>query len=374
MAGTTLHAPKPTLNPPRTLSAGAAWLLAAACLLYIATMFLILGSEPVVGHCGDPASCGITRGLGEASKLLAGFFTVLLWIVLAILLFVGGIKGEKTRSAAMLLLLLSGVAAIFATDLYSRYAGWAIAVPALLPPLLVVYAMLVRRPTLQTPLPAKIVNVAAGGAILILTIAPVPLSAIDASSYAKQEAKAETSREQGEALQRARNAAWFQRLTPNSPLQDFLYDLKYSGRDVDWPPEVAAEVAHHYDQALAKARQVKTRQSDAVTLLHANQIFELQDLWQLDIEATPELCTEYHDRLLENAQWAGAWNLLPRQLPNIKWLVGEHCNLDNALAAIATFYEEFCQPGRWCPKLITRSDRDRISAFTAALAALRRPH
>jgi hypothetical protein len=80
-------------NPPRTLSTGASLLLALACLLYIAMMFLILGSEPVI-DCGDPASCGITKGLGEAFKVLGHFCTLLLWIVLAILLFAGGIKGR----------------------------------------------------------------------------------------------------------------------------------------------------------------------------------------------------------------------------------------------------------------------------------------
>src|SRR4029077_19806950 len=100
-------------TPPRTLSAGASLLLALACLLYIAMMFLILGSEPVI-DCGDPASCGITKGLGEVSEVLGGFCALLLWIVLAILLFAGGIKGERMRSGAAVLFLLFGGGAVFA--------------------------------------------------------------------------------------------------------------------------------------------------------------------------------------------------------------------------------------------------------------------
>ena len=46
-------------------------------------------------------------------------------------------------------LTLSGVAAIYATDLYASYAGWAIVVPALLPPLIALYAMRMRLPVLR---------------------------------------------------------------------------------------------------------------------------------------------------------------------------------------------------------------------------------
>ena len=361
-------------NPPRTLSTGASLLLAVACLLYIAMMFLILGSEPVI-DCGDPASCGITKGLGEAFEVLGGFCTLLLWIVLAILLFTGGIKEERIRSVTAILFLLSGVAAIFAGVLYSRYGGWSIIVPGLLPQLIALYAVWARLPALHAALPAKIVNVAAWGAILILTIAPVPLSAIDASRYADREAlraKAEESAAQKRALARARDVVRLQALTADSRLNDFLDDLDIWDRFVDWPPDVAAELASHHEQALIKARQVKTRQTDVVEVIKEIQLMD--DLWQLDIKATPTVCEAYRDQLRTAAQYSfvnypNYLNEILLQLPNIRWLLGEHCDLNDALGTVATAIQEFCRPR--CP---VNSDEDRkISAFTAALAALRQP-
>jgi hypothetical protein len=356
-------------NPPRTLFTGASLLLALACLLYIAMMFLILGSEPVI-DCGDPASCGITKGLGDVFEVLGGFCTLLLWIVLAILLLAGGIKGERIRGVAAILFPLSGVAAIVAGVLYSRYGAWSIVVPALLPPLIALYAVWARLP-LHAALPAKIVNVAAWGAILILTIAPFPLSVIDASRFVDRDAlraKAEEKR----ALERARDVVRLQALTADSRLNDFIDDLAIWDRFVDWPPDVAAELARHHEQALIKARQVKTRQTDVVEVIKEDQLMD--DLWQLDIKATPTVCEAYRDQLRTTAQdsfvnYPNALNEILLQLPNIRWLLGEHCDLNDALGTVATAIQQFCRPR--CP---VDSDEDRkISAFTAALAALRQP-
>src|ERR1700730_8019386 len=242
----------------------------------------------MMGIIAPPATTYPNNGrIDEAiGEVLGFFFTLMLWIVLAIPLLAGGVAGEMQIVAASLLL-LSGVAAICAGVLSLRYHGWAIVVAASLPPLIALYAMWARLPAVHAALPAKIVNPAAWGAILILTIAPLPLSVVDANSYAAREAlqacdkkAAVSEREQKEALERARDVVRFQGLTAASPLGDFLYDLTFSDRDVDWPPDVATEVAHHYDQALAKARQVKTRQTDAVTLLKQGRIGDLKDLWQ----------------------------------------------------------------------------------------------
>ena len=362
-------------NPPRTLSTGASLLLALACLLYLAMMFLILLSEPEI-DCGDAASCGITKGLGDAFEVLAGFCTLLLWIVLAILLFAGGIKGERIRGVAAILFPLSGVAAIVAGVLYSRYGAWSIIVPGLLPPLIALYSVWARLPALHAALPAKIVNVAAGGAILILTIAPFPLSDIDARRFADRavlRAKAEERAAQERALERARDVVKLQALTADSRLDDFVDDLAIWDRFVDWPPDVAAELASHHEQALIKARQVKTRQTDVVEVIKKRQLL-MDDLWQLDIKATPTVCEAYRDQLRTNAQFSfvnypNELNEILLQLPNIRWLLGEHCDLNDALGIVATAIQEFCRPR--CP---VDSDKDRkISAFTAALAALRQP-
>jgi 4-amino-4-deoxy-L-arabinose transferase-like glycosyltransferase len=93
---------------------------------------------PVGG--GDP-NIKLREALDELDR---GFWILLLWIVLAILLFRGGNSRKmppQALMAAAILLPLSGVAAFYAADLYARYAGWAIVVPALLPALIALYAM-----------------------------------------------------------------------------------------------------------------------------------------------------------------------------------------------------------------------------------------
>ncbi len=330
---------------PRSWSTGASWLLATACLLYLAMMFLVL-SEPVGFDCGDPASCGITKGLGAMAAALGRFCALLLWMTLAILLFGGSaVRDETTRIVAAILLLLSGVATIYAAGLYARYAGWAIATPALLPPLIALYAIRARLPGLQARLPTKTANIAAFGAILVMTIAPIPLSSIDARSYAARGRRLEAEREasttrmrEQEAQERKREIAAFQALTADSPLGDYLHDLYY-------PFPYAAGEAHH-QEALTRARQVRSRQADAALLLRQGKIEWLEDLWRLDIEATPTICGAYNDALRQEAAKIDPalttdQDTIERQLPNMKWLVGAHCDL-GALALVEARFHDWC--------------------------------
>jgi hypothetical protein len=232
----------------------------------------------------------------------------LLWIVLAILLFLAR-KNQKLPPQQLMAaaILFSGFAAFYATDLYARYAGWAIVVPALLPPWIALYAIWARLPALHAALPAKIINPAAWGAILVLTIAPVPLSAVDARIYAAGEPERQSQRAAYRATPNQlqaqfteqteeRDIARFQALNADSPLRDYFLDLS--------DPEGSTR----HEEALAKARQVKSRQSDAVALLEEpapcdttargrGNIEWLEDLWRLDIEATPAVCKTYGDAL-----------------------------------------------------------------------------
>lgn len=387
---------------PRMASIGAWLLLGLACLLYLALMRDIVPSPArEFIQRGEPASNAIERGFAE---LVAFFLIFLLWIVLAILLFLRG-KGQKMPPqapvAAAILLPLSGVAAIYATDLYASYAGWAIVVPASLPPLIALYAMWMRLPVLRATLPAKIINPAAWGAILALTITPVPLSVIDPRIYAAGEPERQRQREAYLAAneqidaRRAeddheRNIARFQALNADSPLRDYLLDLS--------DPEGSTR----HEEALAKARQVKSRQSDVVALLEEptpadtsgrsrGNIEYLEDMWRLDIEATPAVCKAYGDALRQEAEnvrrylhdqtngyaWDYAWEVrdaLERQLPNIKWLSREHCDLGDTLAVVETrvreLSSELCREAG-CPD--TNPIARKTLAFIGTLAALRQP-
>jgi hypothetical protein len=376
---------------PRMAFIGGLLLLGVACLLYRPMMLNIARSAS--HELIESGETSLGRGFDE---LFRGVLILLLWIVLAILLFLRG-KGQKMPPqalvAAAILLPLSGVAAIYAANLYASYAGWAIVVPALLPPLIALYAMWARLPALHAALPARVINVAIGGAILVLTIAPLPLSVIDASTYAAGEPERQRQRvayqaanEQIDAQRNEefwkRDTARFQALNADSPLRDYLSDLSYR------------DLSTRHEEALAKARQVKSRQSDVVTLLEEptpgdtnvrgrGNIEWLQDLWRLDIEATPAVCKAYGNALRQEAENVRkyshdqvdeyAWDVreaLERQLPNMKWLIREHCDLGDILAVIETRIRELCELGR-CPD--TNDDGHRTPAFLDTLAALRRP-
>ena len=393
-------------NPraPRMASIGAWLLLGFACLLYLALMRDIVPSPArEFIQRGEPASNAIEEAF---TALVAGFLICLLWIVLAILLFLRR-KGQKTPPQELVAaaILFSGIAAYYATDLYARYAGWAIVVPALLPPSIALYAIWARLPTLHAPLPAKIVNPAVWGAILVLTIAPLPLSVIDARIYAAGEPERQRQREAYLAAQnqiqaqvteqtRERDIARFQALNADSPLRDYFLYL---------PGASDPELSARGQEALAKARQVKSRQSDVVALLEEptpgdtsargrGNIESLEDLWRLDIEATPAVCKAYGDALRQEAEnilkyiqkynsrdqqddyaWAlWAWDVreaLERQLPNMKWLIHEHCDLGDVLAVVETRVRELCDLGRCAD---TNADGHRTLAFLDTLAALRR--
>jgi hypothetical protein len=369
-------------------SIGALLLLGFACLLYLAMMRVIAPSharELIEG--GDPAGNAIGRGLAQ---LFGNFLILMLWIVLAILLFLGG-KSLKmppqALAAAAILLPLSGVAAIYAADLNQRYAGWAIVVPALLPPLIALYAMWARLPDLHAALPARVINIAIGGAILVLTIAPLPLSAIDASIYAageperqrqreallaaneQQAQRNEQNREREKAEAREPAIARFQALTSDTPLSDYLDAL-------DSYTYYAPDEAGH-DEALAKGRRIKSRQADAVALLKEGRIRRMEELWNLDIEATPAVCAAYRDALRHEAAELNPMridfsrvNVIGGQLPNLKWLVKEHSDLVDLLAFTETRIREVCDKPNDC----LASDRDPTLAVADTLAALRRPH
>jgi hypothetical protein len=373
---------------PQMAFIGALPLLGLACLLYLAMMHVIAPSharELIQG--GEPASNAIQEAFDE---LIRGVLILLLWIVLAILLFLRG-KGQKMPPqalvAAAILLPLSGVAAIYATDLYASYAGWAIVVPALLPPLIALYAMWMRLPVLHAALPAKIINAATWGAILVLTIAPLRLSVIDKRIYAageserqrqreaylaaneRQAQRNEQNREREKTDAREPAIARFQALTSDSSLSDYLDAL-------DSYTYYAPDEAGH-DETPAKGRRIKSRQADAVALLKEGRIRRMEELWNLDIEATPAVCAAYRDALRHEAAELDPMsidfarvNVIGGQLPNLKWLVKEHCDLVDLLAFTETRIREVCDKPNDC----LASDRYPTLAVADTLAALRRPH
>jgi hypothetical protein len=148
-----------TLAKLRSAPLGMMALLALAAVLYVA--LLVTSAAPLEG--------------GEASYSQAWgalLLTLWLWVVLALALVVGAVMGSMPRAAGFAALLLhptSGVAAFVAIDAASRHIQGALAVVALLPPLLAFYALWARLPWLRASAPAGIVGAAVWGAVALLS-------------------------------------------------------------------------------------------------------------------------------------------------------------------------------------------------------------
>jgi hypothetical protein len=302
-------------------------------LLGIAGVFyaLMLANLVDIGSV-EPAARGLDRAF-------AAFSGLILWILLAILLVVGGVRGHMPLLAAMaaaILLPASAVAAIAAEQLYERIGGWPILVPALLPLVFAFYALWARMPQLQKSFPPSSTSGFAGLAILVLTAgtlaakwgADQPDPTQKARVAAEERAQQEEAQRQTQAA-RIRETAAFAQLGPDSSLADYL-------------PYLHGE---HAQAALLGIRLVKSRQADAVALLRQGRLADLEDLREFNIEPTPELCQAYGNALAAAAaqvsprlhdDYLSAATELERQLPNIRWLMGLRCDLAEPLALIET--------------------------------------
>ena len=115
-------------------------------------------------------------GGGEAafSDAYAAFLIIIgLWIVLAVMLVVGGVMGTMPHWAGWLavpLLPLSGVAAFAAIDMCSRNMRGAVVFPAALALIIAFYAYWARSTHLHATLPARQVSGMVWGAVFFLSV------------------------------------------------------------------------------------------------------------------------------------------------------------------------------------------------------------
>jgi hypothetical protein len=340
----------PSRTPPiGTPPVGTIILLVLAVILYAAMMACIADAR---------GSDAFGRSLALAVSALIG---TVLWVAMGGLLIVAAIKGEISlgaRIACSILLPASCVAMWIAGDAYGDGDRSAIGVAALLPPLIVLYALRARFPSLRRMVGEGVANIVLGGIIILLTATPLLKSALperrdpvaDARAMVEEKAR-QDQEEQRQREDRDREAAKFAALNPDSSLRDYL-DFLMGGDS-------------RYREALAGARLVKSRQADAVALLQQGKIDRLTDLWQLDIEPA-SMCAAYGVALSGMASniapgrpnSIGVALDLERQLPNIRWLVAGRCDF----AAIFEPLEK---------NLRIVADSSRITKLADTLAELR---
>ena len=324
----------PAAAVPRSSAGGA--LLLLACPFYA----LLLGMLPEAGDFPNEGGGEdrIAWGFQQFWAYVAGCVTLgLLWLALWRACRSGGIAVRTTLG----LVPAAGAAMIFAmAQSFEQPGPWLPLVPMLLPPVIAVYALWGCLPALSGRLPRWVrlgvpratIDRTAIGLIAVLALAVIPFALLDSASWpgrlerhhAEQTAADAAARAAGEQEEQARRAK-LARLGPDSSLRDYIEAEQWylSGVDI-----------------LAGARQVKSRQSDALAMLKQGGILDLSDLWRLDLRPEPALCEAYGSALAatfgrsEIYRGSAYLRLFDRQFPNLRWLREGHCDLDGPIAEV----------------------------------------
>jgi hypothetical protein len=325
-------------------------------------VLLVLAALLHAAMLGCLAEAPNADAFGQAIVLLyAAFLGVVLWLVLAALLIIAVARGRMPLWATLAMVVLwplSAVAVWMAGDAYSRGDSSSIWVPALLPPLFALYALWARLPVLHATLRAGTTSAMFAGAIAVLAVTPMVTATRAALPDPTRDARlAEAGKAQEEQRARERQAALdrqetqFASLGPDSPLADYLVYLSSMA---------------YGERALAGIRRVKNRQADAALLLQQGRIADLRELSHFDVAPTAELCQAYGAALATAAgkvtkarsDYLSAATDLELQLPNMKWLIANRCDLGQPLGLLET-------------NLRAVADSDRMTQFADKLAALR---
>jgi hypothetical protein len=324
-------------------------LLILAVLLYAAMM----------GNLSDaPHTDAAGRGLATA---FAAIFAAVLFVVLAILLVVAAVQGQMSIAGTVgsVFVVPAALVAIWmASDAWADRDRSAIWVPALMPPMIVLYALHARFAFLRMLVNSVVADIAMGVAVVVLVgvplerkLFPPPPDPVAEARAAEQE-RARLAREEQDAREaREREAAQFAALGPDSRMADYMPFL----------------YGNHSREAHEGIRKVKTRQADAVALLNDGRLSDLADLLAFDVDATPEVCAAYGAALARetakvdpkvSSNYLGEAIDLERQLPNLQWLTGEGCDLGAPLVQLEK-------------NLRAVADSSRITKFADELAKLR---
>jgi hypothetical protein len=316
-------------------SPGGLWLLLLACFPYA----LLVAALPEAGEFPNEGGGEARMGWGFqqfGAWVACGATLVLVSLALWRASRSGGTAGSVQWTIPLLVPTAGVVMVLAINQSFEQPGPWLPLVPGLLPPAIGLYALWRCLPALSRWLPrwlpwARIDSIAIG-LIAALSLAVFPFWALDDASYprrlerhhAEQAAADAAARVAGEQEDQALRAK-FARLGPDSSLRDYIEGEYWylSGVDV-----------------LAGARQVKSRQRDAIAMLDDGAILDLSGLWQLDLEPTPMLCEAYAKAL--SAKFGGSeihWDsarlsLLNAQFPNLQWLRERGCDLDAPIGEI----------------------------------------
>jgi hypothetical protein len=312
-------------------SPGGIVLLVLACLPYalLVAMLPEAGDFPNEGGGEDRIGWGFQQFFAyDAWATILG----LLWLAHWRASRTGAIAAWAQRTIHFLIPAAGAVMVAAMAQDFDQPGPWLPLVPILLPPAIGVYALWGCLPILSQWLPGTKIDRVMIGLIATVSLAVIPFSILDAASYPKRLEHHRAERATADATARAKAEQEdqamrdkFARLGPDSSLRDYI-EAQYwylSGVDI-----------------LAAARQVKTRQADAIAMLNEGSILDLRDLAQLDLQPTPALCQAYGNAVAvafdgsKIHEGSAFVDLIDTQFPNMQWLRDGQCNLDEAIAAI----------------------------------------
>jgi hypothetical protein len=279
----------------------------------------------------DPAG----NGLAEVYAVFTSFG---LWALLALILIIAGIRGAMSaRSIVCAVVLLPGscIAAFAAIQILKDASGsrWTIVVPALAPPLLLVYAAWLYLPAARAMASPQLADGFTWGMLLLLAAAPWPKILQDRHEARIATAEANTEWEVRRAQEiedkREKLRAHFKRLGPDSPLWEWV--------------NVVASDSEMREQAWKGIRKLARRQADAEMMLDRGWSFPILELPNLALEPTAGLCERARSFLRQRAEALHGSEPLPYTvvaprieiyLPAMRWLVENHCNCASDLRAV----------------------------------------
>jgi hypothetical protein len=166
------------------------------------------------------------------------------------------------------------------------------------------------------------------GAVLALSLAPWPLRRARAQLEVITESQRESAQQAEQDSTNAALAESFQRLTPESPLREWLV--------------VAAATPELRERVLAGARTLPGRQAQAESMRGDDQAMLMSELRNLGLAATPELCDtandflaahaeSFRDRAATTSRYEIEGASIERYLFATHWLASNGCNVSRAI-------------------------------------------
>jgi len=349
-------------TPPRSAAVASAIAISVLSLLILLLWAFLLNSLTDLNG-SDPAGNALTQGYTALAILI-------LWALLSGLAIIAVVRGPMPPAAALAALLLipsSGWAAIAALDLLARpqFAPfyWPMIVPAGVPPLVVSFCFwtLLPVPALHRSIPANTAAGIAWGAVLILSLAILPMGQVRDQVYAQQ------------AAERARWDAALASMPADAPLWD-------------WIPFLATTRNETKQEAvLDRIKNLDRRQSDAEIMLDRGD-FPLGYLGRFGLSPTPAICDKARNLLRQRvkplvlpAPNAKPYDEIYQEVEDavaaMSWLVGYDCSCDAeslAWEAMAKAYRDpnydvYLLAGLRDPKKLGRvlnEDPDQFSMLT----------